>query len=264
MDLEQFAAYIERRLALNDDEIEVIRREEGVLHLKVRGRDVRSDLAPIYAAYARNPSQLDTVARNYVRLLLDDLPARTERDFASLAGRVMPMIKPIELLALVSERKLPMIAYRDFLADLIITYVIDERNSVAYINEEQLDRWGVTVQDLHERALENLRRRTVEQVRYTTLGEGEQQLFIFNSGDGYDATRLLLTEVLAEWARALPGRLVVGIPNRDFLIGFSDANQEILRGVAAQIQADAAQRDHGLTDQLFTLEGGMIREYEWD
>ena len=264
MSIEQFTIYMERRLALNDDEIEVLGRETGVLRLKVRGQEVTSDLATIYAAYTRNPAQLDAVARSYVRLLLGELPERSERDFASLADRVMPMLKPIDLLVIVSERKLPMLAYRDFLADLIITYVIDEKHSVAYINEEQLDSWGVNVQDLHDRAIENLRRRTRESVQYTAVGEGEQRLFIYSSGDGYDATRLLLTETLADWARAVHGRLVIGIPNRDFLIALGDANQEILSSVAAQVQADAAQREHGLTDQLFTLAGGMIRAYEWE
>jgi uncharacterized protein YtpQ (UPF0354 family) len=261
---EQFAGYIERRLVLNDDEIEVLGREGITLRLKVRGREVASDLSATYAAYTRNPAQLDAIARGYVRVLLGELPDRSERSFESLARRIMPMLKPIELLVMVSERKVPMIAYRDFIADLIITYVIDEKNSVAYINEEQLDRWGITVQELHDQAVENLRRRTGERVRFTTVGEGEQQLFIFNSGDGYDATRLLLTDILAEWARGLPGRLVIGIPNRDFLIALSDTNQDILRGVAAQVQADAAQRDHSLTDQLFTLVGGAVREYEWE
>jgi hypothetical protein len=70
--------------------------------------------------------------------------------------------------------------------------------------------------------------------------------------------------VLADWARELPGHLVIGIPNRDFLIAFSDANPEILRGVAHQVQADAAQREYGLTEQLFTLADGVIKEYAWE
>jgi hypothetical protein len=62
----------------------------------------------------------------------------------------------------------------------------------------------------------------------------------------------------------LPGNLVIGIPNRDFLIGFSDANPEILEQIAQQIQADAVGREYGLTEQLFTLESGQVREYEWE
>jgi uncharacterized protein YtpQ (UPF0354 family) len=262
MTAEQFAGYMEKRLAVYD-EIEVLDREGMELRLRANGADVTADLTNFYSAYSRDPAQLDVVFETFVRVMLGIQPDRSASDYAALADRIYPMLKPLEMLVEVRERKLPMLAYREFLADLMIAYVIDEERSVAYINEEHLDRWNVSAHDLHEHSLENLRRRT-EQVKYTTVGAGEQQLFIFNSGDGYDASRLLLSEVLAEWARAVPGNLVIGIPNRDFLIAFSDANPEILRAVATQVQADAVGREYGLTDQLFTFVKGAVKEYSWE
>ena len=262
MNAEQFAGYMEKRLAVYD-EIEVLDREGMELRLRANGADVTADLTNFYSAYSRDPAQLDVVFETFLRVMLGIQPDRSASDYTALADRIYPMLKPLEMLVEVRERKLPMLAYREFLADLMITYVIDEERSVAYINEEHLDRWSMSAHDLHEQSLVNLRRRT-EQVKYTTVGAGEQQLFIFNSGDGYDASRLLLSEVLAEWARALPGNLVIGIPNRDFLIAFSDANPEILQAVAMQVQADAAQREYGLTDQLFTFIKGVVKEYRWE
>jgi len=263
MSADQFAAYMEKRLELYD-EIEVLGRAGMELRLRANGADVTADLSNFYSAYARNPAQLDAVVQTFVRVMLGLQPDRADIDYAHLAGRIYPMLKPLEMLAEVAERKLPMLAYREFLSDLIIAYVVDEQRSVSYINEDHLERWQVDVHDIHERAIENLRRRTEEQVRYTTVGEGEQRLFIFNSGDGYDAARLLLSDVLADWSRQVPGRLVIGVPNRDFMIAFSDANPEILRAVAAQIQADAAQREYALTEQLFTLSEGVVTEYRWE
>jgi uncharacterized protein YtpQ (UPF0354 family) len=263
MSAAQFAAYIERRLSL-EDAIEVLGREGMQLRLRINGVEMTADLRNFYNAYTHDPSGIDTIARNFVATTLGLAPDREVSDFAALAERICPMLKPIELLVTVRERKLPMLAYREFLAQLIITYVIDEQRSVTFINEDHLERWGVGIAEIHERAIANLRRRTLERVDYVTAGEGAQRLYIFNSGDGYDATRLLLSDVLATWARALPGNLVIGIPNRDFLIGFSDANPEILERIAQQIQADAASREYGLTEQLFTLESGEVREYEWE
>jgi len=259
----QFAAYMEKRLSI-EEAIEVLGRDGMQLRLRVGGADLTADLDNFYGAYARDPAQLDTIVRNFVSATLGLTPSREVSDFATLADQVYPMLKPIALLATVRERALPMLAYREFLADLIITYVIDEQRSVAFINEDHLDRWGVDVQEIHARAIANLRRRTHEQVDYVVAGEGEQRIFIFNSGDGYDATRLLLSDVLAAWARELPAHLVIGIPNRDFLIGFSDANPEILQRIAQQIQADSVGREYGITDQLFTLDAGGVREYEWE
>jgi uncharacterized protein YtpQ (UPF0354 family) len=263
MSAAQFTHYIERRLSL-EDAIEVLGREELELRLRVNGAETIADLHNFYTTYLRAPSDLDTIVRNFVVTTLGLVPNRDVSDFAELADRIYPMLKPIELLVTVRERKLPMLVYREFLAGLMITYVIDEGRSVAFINDDHLERWGVSIAEIHQQASDNLRRRTHEQVDYTTAGEGDQRLFIFNSGDGYDATRLLLSDVLATWARLLPGNLVIGIPNRDFLIGFSDANPEILERIAQQIQADAAGREHGLTEQLFTLEAGEIREYVWE
>jgi uncharacterized protein YtpQ (UPF0354 family) len=259
----QFAAYMEKRLSI-EDAIEPLGRDGLQLRLRVRGAEQTADLSEFYSAYTRDPAQLDTIVRNFVSAALGSLPERKISDFAALAERIYPMLKPIALLATVRERELPMLAYREFLADLIITYVIDEQRSVAFINEDHLDRWGVNIQEVHTHAITNLRRRTHGQVDYRVTGEGEQRIFIFNSGDGYDATRLLLSDVLAAWARELPGHLVIGIPNRDFLIGFSDANPEILERIGQQIQADAAGREYGITDQLFTLDAAEVREYEWE
>ncbi len=263
MSAEQFGGYMEKRLTVFDT-IQVIDRAGMELRLRANDADVTADLSTFYSAYLRDPSQLDVVVETFVRVMLGMQPDRSTNDYAALADQIFPMLKPLEMLVEVRERRLPMLAYREFLGDLMITYVIDEERSVAYINEEHLERWSVSVQDLHERAIENLRQRTEQRVKYTTVGAGDQQLFIYSSGDGYDAARLLLSDVLAEWARALPGNLVIGIPNRDFLIAFSDTNPEILRAVAAQVQADAAQRQYGLTDQLFTLVKGVVKEYSWE
>ena len=263
MSAAQFAGYMEKRLTLADT-IEVLGRDRMELRVRVNDAEQTADLANFYTAYARNPEQLDTIVHNFIEAILGLVPNRDVNDFALLSERIYPMIKPIELLVKVREHNLPMLAYREFLAGLMIVYAIDEQRSVTYINEAHLDNWEVDVGEVHKHAIANLRRRTVEQVDYVVVGEGEQRIYIFNSGDGYDATRLLLSDVLTSWARDVPGALVIGIPNRDFLIGFSDSNPDILERIAQQIQADAAGREYSITDQLFTLDGGEVREYEWE
>lgn len=262
MNAEQFARYMEKRLELSD-EIEMLHRDGMDMRLKVRGREVEIDLTSFFESYERNPGQLDAVAQTFARVLLGELPERSESDYSQLAERVYPMLKKVDLLLTVRERNLPMLVYREFLADLIIAYAIDEQHSVSYINEDHLERWGISLLDLHEQAIDNLRRRTTL-VDSVTAGEGSRRLFIFNSGDGYDATRLLLTDVLQGWQRSIRGALVIGIPNRDFLIAFSDVDPDILQNIAIQVQSDSVQRDHGLTDQLFTIIQGQVREYEWE
>ncbi|HEX5691022.1 MAG TPA: DUF1444 family protein [Roseiflexaceae bacterium] len=259
----QFAIYMEKRLTL-EDAIEALGHDGLLLRVRANGVEQTADLANFYTAYTHHPERLDTIVHNFVETVLGIVPNRDVGDFAMLSERIYPMIKPLDLLVKVREHNLPMLAYREFLAGLMIAYVIDEQRSVTFINETHLENWEVDVGEVHKHAIKNLRRRTVEQVDYVVVGEGEQRIYIYNSGDGYDATRLLLSDVLTSWARDVPGALVIGIPNRDFLIGFSDSNPDILERIAQQVQADAAGREYSITDQLFTLDGGEVREYVWE
>lgn len=263
LDRAAFAAEIERRLVAEPG-VDFLGREGNVIQVRVGNQRMRVDLADFYQAYTEAPEHLDLVYATLVRMLHERIPVRDARTFADIAERVMPMLKPIILLNAVFERKLPMLAYRPFLADLIITYVVDEPQRVAYINERHLERWGIGEHQLHERALANLAARTRERAHFLITGEGAKRLIVANTHDGYDATRLLLPDLLASWKPHFPGNMVIGIPNRDFLIAFSDADESILTSIAHQIQLDAAQRAYGLTDQLFTIENGEVREYIWE
>ncbi|NTU84635.1 MAG: DUF1444 family protein [Chloroflexales bacterium] len=263
LDPEGFAALIEARLRAEDG-IEVRGREGLNLQVHIGQSDLAVSIHNFYNAYAQHPSAIELVTDTLLRSLRNYDTARTITSFDDLRERVYPMLKPITLLVTLRERKLPMLVYRPFLADLMIAYVIEEPSSLAYISEQHLERWGLAEHELHEQAMTNLRRRTAERGEHTVTGEGAQRLVIFKAQDGFDATRLLLPNLIEGWKAQMPGNLVIGIPNRDFLIIFSDAERSVLTAVAHQIQREAAERAHGLTDQLFTIKGGQVREYEWD
>jgi Uncharacterized protein conserved in bacteria len=261
LDASAFVDRIERVLN-NTDGIEVLKRDGMELEVRTPDADMRLNVQTFYTAYLQNPLQVEHIIHTLIKTLQGFQPDRSTSSYAALRERIYPMLKPIALLAEVRDRQLPLILYRPFLADLMIAYVIDEADSVAFINEEHLAKWEIAEHRIHNQALANLRQRTLNATDYTTVGTGAQRLFIFSSQDGYDATRILLPEVLDRWRVQLPGRMVIGIPNRDFLIAFSDVDRMILHSMAHQIQRDSIQRPYGLTDQLFTLINGEIHVYE--
>jgi uncharacterized protein YtpQ (UPF0354 family) len=263
LEAEAFGALVEARLRATDD-IEVTGRERLTLRVRIGQSELSVSVQNFYSVYAEHPEELETVVTTLLRSLRAYDAARTTTAYQDLRERVYPMLKPITILLTIRERNLPMIVYRPFLADLIIAYVIEEPTSVAYISEQHLERWGVQEHDLHEQAMANLRQRTAERGSHTVAGSDQQRLVILNAQDGFDATRLLLPDVIKGLAGDMPGTIVIGIPNRDFLIIFSDSDRTILTAVAHQIQRESAERAHGLTDQLFTIERGQVREYEWE
>lgn len=231
------------------------------LSLRVNGQTLTSDLTNFYQLYREAPDAVAAVQAALIEALIDQPPDRSEDDPAVLLEQVLPMLKPLALLEQVRAQRLPLLAYRPLVGELMITYVIDEGQSVAFINEDHLRRWGVSEPQLYARALANLRAK--EWRPYPgQIGSGRGGLLIFNSRDGYDATRLLLPELLADFAASTPGQVVIGVPNRDFLIAFSDADAGVVAKVRAQIDIDLRTQPNPLSAQLLTLRAGRIELYE--
>ena len=263
LDPEEFGDLVEERITPLKG-IEHIERDGMELRFRSHGRSVISELEHFYKAYQRSPEQLQSILETIEGAVRSFAPDRGQQLWDELEDRIYPMLKPLEMLAEVVERQLPQLVYRPFFADLIICYVIDEEDSVAFINEEHLATWEVLESTLYTRALDNLRKRTLRPDMLQVVGQGDQTLFIYSTNDGLDAARILLVDMLSEWQEHIAGHLVLGIPNRDFLIGFSDANPEILHRIALQVAQDATRMDYSLTDQLFTIVNGHIEIYEYD
>ncbi len=256
-----FAQYLARRLTLHDDVLSDVTIVDGMVHAQVGARRAAAALDRFHRAYTERPDELDAIVSALVAVLTSDIPERSERGFAAIAPRLLPMLKPAEILLGVRERGVPMLAYRDFPGELIITYVIREAHSVVYVNEVQLEAWGIGVDELHHHASVNLRQRTA-QARAISVGEGPRRLFMFNTGDGCDAARILLTDIIETWASHVMGTLVIGIPHRDLLIGFGDADAEFAQAVAQQIQLEALASSVRVTEQLFSLQRARLIPYE--
>lgn len=263
LDEEEFGDMVEERLEQLST-LEELERDGLEVRFRAHGRPVTSDLHHFYSAYLRSPDQLESILQTLEGAVRSLAPDRSQQLWDELEDRIYPMLKPATMLLDVAERGLPQLVYRPFMADLIICYVIDEPESVAYVNVDHLAAWNVIESTLYTRAIDNLRTKTLKPNMLQVHGQGSQTLFIYATRDGYDAARILLTDVLSEWSALIPNNLVVGIPNRDFLIGFSDANPEILHRMAIQVAQDSYNLDYGLTDQLWTVKNNQILPYEYD
>lgn len=243
-----------------DARITDVRHDDTHLHI-VRGEDVSVvEIAPFATAYLRRPDALDAVVQTLLRVSQGERSV-PDPGYQALASLIVPQLKPVILLNDLLERGADPIVYRLFLADLIITYAILDRGRLSYITELQLDRWEVSEYTLHSQAIANLQARS-QQLNYHVAGSDDETIIIFNHDDGLDAARLLLPGLLEEVTRTLPGNAVIGIPNRDFMVILSDSDPDRVSAVALQIAQDMRQHDHGVSDRLFTLMDGEIREYD--
>ena len=98
------------------------------------------------------------------------------------------------------------------LADhLAIGLVYDLPDSMRTIVQQDLENWGVTFYEALEAACANLRQK--EDPVFISPHDG---VYISATGDNYDASRLILTDMVHQFD--VQGELIAMVPNRDTLI----------------------------------------------
>lgn len=259
LDRDAFAAHIE---AVTRQAGYVVEQRQGMtLTLNLHGQSMPCDLKMLYSAYQRSPDRLDDIVSAHLSAL-GQVPAPpvppTEKD---VAESFLPLLNPANWLDVVARQGAVPPVYRPYVAGLIITYVFDFPHARAYVNQETfsqlLNSPEATPDTVHEYALENLRKRTSKRDT-STYGMGDQTVVVCESKDGFAATRVLLPELMATWAERVPGRMLLGAPNRDFLIAFSDRDPAQVAAITQQIRRDAAQREGKLTAELLMWRNGKV------
>lgn len=240
----------------------VIQKRDGmVLTLEMQGQPMRCDLKRLYDVYKLQPERLDDiVAAHLASLRQANLPAPPLSELQALES-FLPLLNPRIWLDAVRQQGAELPVHRPFVAGLVINYVFDLPQARAYIQQPTYDQLlaapDATPDVIHEMALANLRKRT-DPRDSKTYGMGDQTIVICDKKDGFAAARVLLPELMATWAERISGRMLLGVPNRDFLIGFSDRDPEQVAGMIQQLRRDAAQREGGLISELLMWRNGRV------
>jgi len=135
--------------------------------------------------------------------------------------------------------------FRPLAGELAVTLVLDAESSTSLVVDGDLETWGVDFDDALEVAMENLRRRTPDLLEPLAPG-----LYISRWNDAYDASRMLLTELLqrlhlrGEPIVCLPSRnvmLVTGAQDQAALTLLSKTAAEVLAAESRPLSADVLQ-----------------------
>lgn len=239
-------------------------QEGAVLHVVLHDQTMRCDLAPLYRAYQNAPDRLDDIVQSHLAALHQALSAATPLTEAAAAESLLPLLQLRQWLQQTGGRvALPPVT-RPLTANILICYVFDLPHHRAYINIEMMSRMteapGASFDAVHDYALQNLRRRTSAKM-VKTHGIGDKTMIFCETDDAFAATRILLPELLETWHGRVPGALLLGIPNRDLLLAFSDRHPA-KTAVIRQIRRDCQCHKHPLFSSLLVWEKGLIKEYE--
>ena len=150
-------------------------------------------------------------------------------------------------------------------AGLPVVYAMPAGGFDIVVNGDHLLSWGIEPVELQDAAMRNLASWAAS-APWTNEVSGERRLISSDTGDGLDAVRILLPDVVAHLAQELGSggaRVLVGIPERHLLTAASlhPGDQEFAAMFAEFIVEQSGGADEPIDRRVFEIVGGHLVEF---
>jgi uncharacterized protein YtpQ (UPF0354 family) len=145
---------------------------------------------------------------------------------------------------------------RRLVADLLAFYAFDAGSHYTIVANRDLERLGTTPDELHDRALRNLRALKLE----VRAHKGDR-IIMLTAGGNYEATLILLPEIWESVSQMVSGRIVAAVPARDVLYFTGDADAENLADMRRWTSKALEQVDKPLSRAFIRWTGAHWENY---
>ncbi|QDU25107.1 hypothetical protein ETAA8_01680 [Anatilimnocola aggregata] len=210
------------------------------------------NLANVYQEYCQvSRGERAAIMQRFIRGSLASKTFELPEDFEDVHPDLLPVIRSrfqIEAVRLQARLKgsdkvnIPQQLIGDHLA---LSLVYDLPHAMRSIGQQDLDDWNVTFYEAVEAARHNL-----EQMNNISVASLDDRVFATATGDNYDASRLLLVDVIRTFpVRGLP---VAIVPNRDTLLVAGQDDHEGLQ-LLATLAEEAYQKPRPISGVMLTL-----------
>lgn len=149
-------------------------------------------------------------------------------------------------------------------AGLPVVYTLDAGAFDVVINGDHLLSWGVGPEEVQDAALANLARWSAA-APWTEEVSGDRRLVSSDTGDGWDAARIMLPDVVDYLVAELGphGRILVGVPERHLLTAGSlrPGDDDFAALFADFIVEHSGGADEPIDRRVFELVDGRLVEF---
>jgi len=139
--------------------------------------------------------------------------------------------------------------------ELELLVAFDSGRTLRFIGPADLKKWpGVDEDEVYFFARENLLALCKNMNLQVLAGAaGTPSAVIVATGDSFDASKVILPDIYSKLAEVLGPEMLVGIPNRDFMIVLKAGDEEMAKNVASQVALDAQTRPYSISGKLYRL-----------
>jgi hypothetical protein len=146
---------------------------------------------------------------------------------------------------------------------LSVVYVLHAGGFDVIVNGDHLLSWGVPTEAIQEAALRNLSAWSAS-APWTDEVSGERRLISSDTGEGWDAARILLPDVIERIAAELSaaGRVLIGVPERHLLVAgaLRPGDAEFATLFTDFVVESSGGADEPVDRRVFELVGGRLVE----
>lgn len=236
---EAFTARYVDKVGAEKPDVEILSQGDLELEVEVDGQKISIGLDNAYRQYQSDPEGLDRILHAHVSTIGS---WRTELD-TETTGSIRPVIKSDDYLAELrnmvdaqggSGDELPII-YSELADDLNILYVLDTEYSMSMIDRKSADEMRLSESGLRAIAVENLKDFFADiAISVESMETSAGGVIAYLVADGnYEASAILIDELIDALDESLQGELIVFVPARDLFIvtgseepgGFAAANE---------------------------------------
>lgn len=257
---EEFRRLVAVRLQQERPDAQIELLGQSFLMLWEDGRRRVLSLAGCYRSYRLHPERCERLIDRFLREEVYE-EQRKRPHLEAVREQILPQLVPAPM---VNELRYGGrdLAAMHYIGDLAIAFVIDREERYSYITRSRMRKWQVRESDLFALALRNLRRSSVGIQPPLRLGRGARLTLIWEAFDGYDASRILLPELLVAAAIQVEGNPVIAVPHRDYMVMFGDADHAFVEEMVDRVQDELSHHRYPISYQLYTLHQGTLISYD--
>ncbi len=220
--------------------------------LEVDGR--RLNLEPLHRLVRNDPSRGAEIISGYLENLFDDSrPDPLLMEWKDVRATVMPRIQPESIFRHLDRES---VAHVPFVNETVIVFVRDLPKMTISITVEEMKAWKVTIEELEEKASENLMGYKPKlPIQFVESKEGGKAAILDSDAmsDGYAAARLLARDLHPRLAPTLGREFYVAIPARDQFLAFTMNPRSFSRRLRVRVNSDHAKLPYPITERFFLV-----------
>jgi uncharacterized protein YtpQ (UPF0354 family) len=208
-------------------------------------------LGDAYKQYTSDPDRQDEIVGGLVQESVRRMEeGNTKRSFSEVRDQLMPLLKRrVDVSRIEND---PVVKQFD---DLDVIYAVQGDHYLTVATKDDLARWGQSVDDVDSLALSNLEKQTNKDQKLLCEPSGGQKLCGWASGDGYDASRMLVPGLRRQIVKELGGPAVYAVPLESVFVALTRNYAPVIKGKVLQ---EFTTGKNPLSPELFEERNGQL------